>query len=80
MGQSMLDSMHRPMIETDGNRSVVITGKCAIVLYSKTEMRIQCGRLTVCVCGTELELQCLDESEICICGLIMEISFLTGEG
>lgn len=80
MGQSMLDKINRPTIETDGNRSVVISGKCAIVMYSAEEMRIGCGGLTVQICGTELELQSLDETEISICGCITEISFLTEEG
>ena len=75
MGQSLPES--RPMIETDGNRSVVIAGTCSIALYSSTEMRIRCGKLTVRICGTDLELQSLDDEEIAICGLIMDISFLT---
>ena len=75
MGQSLPDS--RPIVETDGNRSVVVAGKCNIALYSDSEMRISCGKLTVRICGTDLELQSLDDEEIAICGLIMEISFLT---
>lgn len=69
-----------PTVELDGNRSVVITGRCAITLYSDTEMRVRCGRLTVRVSGDGLELCTLDETELSIVGLIAEVGFLTGEG
>ena len=67
-------------IELDGNRSIVITGRCAIVLYSKEEMRVRCGKLLIRVAGDGLELRTLDEDELSIVGLIAEVGFLTGEG
>ncbi len=68
------------MVELDGNRSVVITGRCAIEQYSETEMRVRCGRLTVRIGGDRLELRTLDEAELSIAGVIAEVGFLTGEG
>lgn len=72
--------MGDPTVELDGNRSVVITGRCVISLYSETEMRVRCGKLTVRVSGDNLELCTLDETELSIIGLITEVGFLTGEG
>lgn len=69
-----------PTVEMEGNCSVVITGRCVITQYSDTEMRVRCGRLTVRVCGAELELCTLDETELSISGLIAEVGFLTEEG
>ena len=67
-----------PLIELDANRSIVIAGRCTITLYSETEMRVQCGRLTICVGGDGLELRTLDENELSIGGQIAEVSFLSG--
>lgn len=69
-----------PMVELEGNSSIVISGRCVILLYSETEMRVQCGKMTICVRGDSLELNTLDETELAIVGLIAEIAFLTGEG
>ncbi|GEM_PF-1327098 len=69
-----------PALELDGNRSVVITGRCAILLYSEEEMRVNCGKMTICISGTGLELCTLDETELSIVGCIASVSFLTGEG
>lgn len=66
-----------PCIELDGNRSIVITGRCVIALYSREEMRIRCGRLLVQITGSELELGTLDEQELSITGLIAQVGFLT---
>ena len=66
-----------PGIELDGHRSIVITGRCVIVLYSREEMRIRCGRLLVQITGSELELGTLDEQELSITGLIAQVGFLT---
>ncbi len=66
-----------PCIELDGNRSIVITGRCAIVLYSEEEMRIHCGRLLIQITGSALELGTLDEQELSITGLIAQVGFLT---
>ena len=68
------------MIEMEGNSCVMISGNSMISLYSETEMRVQCGTLTICVSGDGLELHSLDETELAIVGWIMEIAFLTGEG
>ena len=57
-----------------------MTGRCAILLYSKEEMRVRCGKLIVRVTGDGLELRTLDEDELSIIGLIAEVGFLTGEG
>lgn len=67
-------------IQLDGNRRIVMTGRCAILLYSKEEMRVRCGKLIVRVTGDGLELRTLDEDELSIIGLIAEVGFLTGEG
>ncbi len=80
MEQKRFSLAQDPIVELDGNKSVVISGRCVITLYSDTEMRVCCGRLTVCVYGTGLELQTLDERELSISGLIADISFVTGEG
>ena len=80
MEQRFHTHMGDPTVELDGNRSVVITGRCAITLYSETEMRVRCGGLTVRVSGDGLELCTLDEAELSIVGLIAEVGFLTGEG
>lgn len=72
--------MGDPTVEVDGNRSVVISGRCMITRYSESEMRVRCGRLTVRVSGDGLELCTLDEAELSIVGLIAEVGFLTGEG
>ena len=56
---------------------IVITGRCVIVLYSREEMRIRCGRLLVQITGSELELGTLDEQELSITGLIAQVGFLT---
>lgn len=80
MEQRFHTHMGDPTVELDGNRSVVITGRCAITLYSETEMRVRCGGLTVRVSGDGLELRTLDEAELSIAGLIAEVGFLTGEG
>lgn len=66
-----------PEMELDGNRSIVISGKCVIARYSREEMRIRCGRLTVCVAGAGLELGTLDAQELSITGCIAQVSFLT---
>lgn len=66
-----------PCIELDGNRNIVITGRCVIALYSREEMRIRCGRLLVQITGSELELGTLDEQELSITGLIAQVGFLT---
>ena len=80
MEQRFHTHMGDPTVELDGNRSVVITGRCAITLYSETEMRVRCGGLTVRVSGDGLELRTLDEAELSIVGLSAEVGFLTGEG
>ena len=80
MEQRFHTHMGNPTVELDGNRSVVITGRCAITLYSETEMRVRCGGLTVRISGDGLELCTLDEAELSIVGLIAEVGFLTGEG
>ena len=67
-------------IQLEGNRQIVMTGHCAILLYSKEEMRVRCGKLIVRVTGDGLELRTLDEDELSIIGLIAEVGFLTGEG
>ncbi len=69
-----------PEVELCGNRSIVITGRCVITLYSAEEMRVQCGGLTVRVSGDGLELCTLDEAELSIEGLITEVGFVTEEG
>ena len=56
-----------PCIELDGNRSIVITGRCVIALYSREEQ----------ITGSELELGTLDEQELSITGLIAQVGFLT---
>ena len=66
-------------IQLEGNRQIVMTGHCAILLYSKEEMRVRCGKLIVRVTGDGLELRTLDEEELSIVGLIAEVGFLTGE-
>ncbi|MDO5783455.1 MAG: YabP/YqfC family sporulation protein [Eubacteriales bacterium] len=78
MERGKLPHMNGPVIELDANRSIVIAGKCAITLYSETEMRVQCGRLTIRVSGDGLELCTLDENELSIIGLIAEVGFLSG--
>ena len=80
MEQRFHTHMGDPTVELDGNRSVVITGRCAITLYSETEMRVRCGGLTVRVSGDGLELRTLDEAELSIVGLIAEVGCLTGGG
>ena len=67
------------MIEMEGNSSVILSGSSVISLYSETEMRVQCGTLTICVSGEGLELYALDETELAIAGWIMQVDFLTGE-
>lgn len=66
-----------PCMELNGNRGIVIAGRCAIVLYSAEEMRIRCGRLLVQITGSALELGTLDEQELSITGLIAQVGFLT---
>lgn len=78
MAHDKLAHLADPVIELDGNRSIVISGRCAITLYSETEMRVQCGRLTVRVAGDGLELCTLDDTELSIVGLIAEVGFLSG--
>lgn len=78
MEHGKLPQRNGPMIELDANRSIVIDGHCAITLYSETEMRVQCGRLTIRVSGDGLELCTLDENELSIVGLIAEVGFLSG--
>lgn len=78
MERGKLPHMNGPVIELDANRSIVIAGRCAITLYSETEMRVQCGRLTIRVSGDGLELCTLDENELSIIGLIAEVGFLSG--
>ncbi len=67
-----------PAIEMDANRSIVIAGRCAITLYSETEMRVQCGRMTIRISGDGLELCTLDENELSIAGVIADVGFLSG--
>ena len=80
MGGKNRGCIRSPMIELEGNSSIIISGRCTISLYSETEMRIQCGKLMICISGDGLELHTLDETEIAIVGLIAQIAFLTGEG
>lgn len=67
-----------PSIELEGNRRIILTGRCAIALYSPTEMRIHCGSLFLTVSGTGLELQTLDAQELSICGWIVSVGLETG--
>ncbi len=69
-----------PSIELEGNRRIILTGRCVIAVYSPTEMRIHCGNLILTVFGTGLELQTLDAQEISICGWIVSVGLETGEG
>ncbi len=64
-----------PAIELEGNRRIILTGRCVIVLYSPTEMRIHCGSLILTVSGMDLELQTLDAQELSICGWIASVGF-----
>lgn len=78
MERETLSHGGEPQIELEANRSIVIAGRCAITLYSETEMRVRCGRLTIRVMGDRLELRTLDENELSIGGLIAEVGFLSG--
>lgn len=69
-----------PLIELEGNQRIILTGQCAIALYSPTEMRIHCGGLILTIYGTDLELQTLDAQELSICGWIVSVGLETGEG
>lgn len=62
-----------PSIELEGNRKVVLTGRCMITLYSPQEMCIHCGRLCIGITGDGLELQTLDAGELSICGTIVSV-------
>lgn len=66
-----------PTIEIEGNQTVVLSGHCVITLYSPQEMRVQCGKLAICINGDGLELRSLDAGELAIGGTIASVGFET---
>ncbi|MGN1014039.1 MAG: YabP/YqfC family sporulation protein [Butyricicoccus sp.] len=66
-----------PALELDGNRKIVISGRCVITVYSPEEMRIRCGKLEIGITGDGLELETLDSNELSICGTISGVGFVT---
>jgi hypothetical protein len=67
-----------PAMEIEGNQKVVLSGRCAITLYSPQKMQIRCGALQICITGDGLELQTLDAGELSICGTIAAVELFTG--
>lgn len=74
-----MEGSRQPRIELEGNRRIILTGRCVIALYSGSEMQVRCGGLTVQITGDGLELETLDAEELSIAGLITGVGFLYGE-
>lgn len=66
-----------PMMETVGNRQVVLEGAAGILLYESECVKISAGRMILSFQGRGLRLRCISGSCVEINGFISKIEFLS---
>ena len=64
-----------PHIELRSNRQAVIEGCAGILEYEETCVRLNCGTLLVALSGSELCLEQLAGSLVCVSGELLTLSF-----
>ena len=64
-----------PTIEISGNTEAVIDGCKGIVEYSEEKIRINTGRLILCITGRNLQLKCMTAQSAVVIGYLLSIGF-----
>ncbi len=66
----------RPRIEISGNTSATIDGCKGILEYSKTQIRVSLGNLSLQIKGRGLDLRSVSVSSLVIEGFITSVEYL----
>lgn len=65
-----------PIIEMISNRQITIEGSSGILLYTNESIKINTGRVVICLEGRGLKLRCISDSCVEIDGFITKINFI----
>lgn len=64
-----------PYIKLNGNRQILIEGKCRIFDFDSSEISLFCDKTKIMISGNNLSISVLDNGAVVIEGKILVLSF-----
>ncbi len=58
-----------------GNKQVIVDGCQSVLDYTDDSVSLKCGRLKVCIKGTEIKIRILSDTQAVVEGIIQAVNY-----